>query len=160
MWNVEKEHNKKADWFSDLKNEIVKLEQQNVVTSEEKVKKLCSKMPNWKAPGHYGVQGFWIKRLDKMHGRIATQLNEILEGTKNTFFDDVRTNSTMSKGYSKGKLCAGLQTNNLSTAYVEVTYKYCFRRHLLLYGKRKIISRKAKGLQKEKQGNEGSTTDS
>ena len=35
-----------------------------------------------KAPGHDGVQGFWIKRLDKMHERIATQLNEIVEGTK------------------------------------------------------------------------------
>ena len=30
-------------------------------------------MPNWKAPGHDGVQGFWIRRLDKMHKRIATQ---------------------------------------------------------------------------------------
>ena len=37
---------------------------------------------NNKAPGHDGVQGFWIKRLDKMHERIATQLNEMLEGTK------------------------------------------------------------------------------
>ena len=61
---------------------MVKLEQQNVVINEGKVKKQCSKMPNWKAPGHDGVQGFWIKRLDKMHERIATQLNEILEGTK------------------------------------------------------------------------------
>ena len=82
IWSVEKEHNKKADWLSDLKKEMVKLEQQNLVISEEKVKKLCSKIPNWKAPGHDGVQGFWIKRLDKLHGRIATQLNEILEGTK------------------------------------------------------------------------------
>ena len=82
IWSVEKEHHKKADWLSDLKKEMVKLEQQNVVISEEKVKKLCSKMPNWKAPGYDGVQGVWIKRLDKMHGRIATQLNEILEGTK------------------------------------------------------------------------------
>ena len=39
-------------------------------------------MPKCKAPGHDGVQGFWIKRLDKMHARIVTQLNEILEGTK------------------------------------------------------------------------------
>ena len=39
-------------------------------------------MPNWKAPGHDGVPGFWIKRLDKMHKRIATQENEILEETK------------------------------------------------------------------------------
>ena len=68
--------------MSDLKKEMVKLEQQNVVINENKVKKQCSSMPNWKTPRHDGVQGFWIKRLDKMLERIATQLNEILEGTK------------------------------------------------------------------------------
>ena len=82
IWSVEKKHNKEAKWLSDLKEEMVKLEQQNVVINEGKVKKQCSKMPKWKAPRHDGVQGFWIKRLDKMHERIATQLNEILEGTK------------------------------------------------------------------------------
>ena len=82
IWSVKKEHNKKADWLSDLKKEMVNLEQQNVVINEEKVKKQCRKMPNWKAPGHDGVQCFWIKRLNKIHGRIAAQLNEILEGTK------------------------------------------------------------------------------
>ena len=46
------------------------------------MKKQCSKMPNWKTPGHDGVQGYWIKRLDKMHERIATQLHEILEEKK------------------------------------------------------------------------------
>ena len=61
---------------------MVKLDQQSVVINEDRVKKQCSKMPNRKASGHDGVQGFWIKRLDKMHERIATQLNEILEGTK------------------------------------------------------------------------------
>ena len=68
--------------MSGLKEEMVKLEQQNVVINEDKVNKKGSKMPNWKAPGHDGVQGFWIKRLNKMHERIATQLNGILEGTK------------------------------------------------------------------------------
>ena len=68
--------------MSDLKEEMVKLEQQNVVINEDKVKKQCSKMPNWKAPRHDGVQEFWIKRLEKMYERIAAQLNEILEGTK------------------------------------------------------------------------------
>ena len=41
--------------MSDLKEEMVKLEQQNVVINEGKVKKQCSKMPNWKSPGHDGV---------------------------------------------------------------------------------------------------------
>ena len=68
--------------MSDLKEVMVKLDQQSVVINEDRVKKQCSKMPNRKASGHDGVQGFWIKRLDKMHERIATQLNEILEGAK------------------------------------------------------------------------------
>ena len=61
---------------------MAKLEQKNVVINEGKMKKQCSKMPNWKAPRHDSVQGFWIKGLDKMHERIVTQLNEILEETK------------------------------------------------------------------------------
>ena len=61
---------------------MMKLEQQNVVINEDNVKKQCSKMQNWKTPGHDCLQGFWIKRLDKMYERIATQLNEMLEETK------------------------------------------------------------------------------
>ena len=80
---------------------MVKLEQQNVVINEGKVKKQCSKKSNWKASGHDGVQGFWIKRLDKIHEGIANQLNEILEGTKEIISDKVRKKSAMSKGSSK-----------------------------------------------------------
>ena len=50
IWSVEKEHNKEAKWLNDLKEEMMKLEQQNVVINEDKVKKQCSKMPNWKVP--------------------------------------------------------------------------------------------------------------
>ena len=82
IWSVEKEHSKEADWLSGLKEEIVRVEQQNVAITEDKVKKQCRKMPYWKTPGHDWVQGFWTKRLDSMHKRIATQLNLILEGTK------------------------------------------------------------------------------
>ena len=82
IWSVEKKRNKETKWLSDLEEEIVKLEQQNVVIIEGKVKKQCSKMSNWKAPGHDGVLGFWTKRLHKMHEKIATQLNEILKRTK------------------------------------------------------------------------------
>ena len=47
IWSVEKEHNKEAKWLNDLKEEIMKLEQQNVVINEDKVKKQCNKIPNW-----------------------------------------------------------------------------------------------------------------
>ena len=38
-WSLEKEHNKEADWLSDLKEEMVKLEQQNMVIHEDKKEK-------------------------------------------------------------------------------------------------------------------------
>ena len=58
IWSVEKEHNKEVKWLSDPKEEMVKLERQNAVINEDNVKKQCSKMSNWKAPRHDGVQGF------------------------------------------------------------------------------------------------------
>ena len=80
--SVEKKQNNQAKWLSILKEEMVKLEQQNVVINEDKVKKQCSKMLDWKALGHDGSQGFCLKRLHKNHESIATKLNEILEGKK------------------------------------------------------------------------------
>ena len=90
---------------------------------EDKVKKQCSKMPNWKAPGHDGVQGFWIKRLDKMYERIATQLNEILEGTK-------EIPSWMT--YGRTVLCQkdpakGNSVENFRPITCLLLYRYCFR---------------------------------
>ena len=82
IWSVRKDHNKEAEWLKDLKEEMDSIEQRDIVIDEHKVKQQCKKMPNWKAPGNDGVQGFWIKKLDKLHGRIAIQLNELLEGTK------------------------------------------------------------------------------
>ena len=37
-------------------------------------------MPNWKAPGMDGVQGFWPKTLTSLHEKIAEQLSLILNG--------------------------------------------------------------------------------
>ena len=129
---------------------MVKLEQQNVVINEDKVKKQCSKMLNWKAPGHDGVQAFWIKRLDKMHERIAIQLNEILEGTKEipswmTYGRTVLCQKDPAKGNSVENFrpitCLPLMWKLL---------RYYFRGYVLFHGKRKLTSRGAKGLQEEK----------
>ena len=46
----------------------------------EKVKKQCRKMPNWKALGKDGIQGYWIKNLSNLRERIAIQMNKILMG--------------------------------------------------------------------------------
>ena len=82
IWPVEKEHNKGAEWLSELKEEIKgRHSQEGVTISIENVRKQAKKMPNWKSPGKDGVQGYWIKNLTNMHDRIADQLNKILMGT-------------------------------------------------------------------------------
>ena len=65
-----------------MKNELENEEhlQESVVISVEKVIKQCRKMPNWKAPGKDGVQGYWIKDLSNLHERIVIQMNKILMG--------------------------------------------------------------------------------
>ena len=81
IWTVEKEHNKDADWLSEVKDEVKRRHSQEVVTiSIENVRKQAKKMPNWRSPSKDGVQGYWIKNLTNMHDRIADQLNKILMG--------------------------------------------------------------------------------
>ena len=69
IWSVGKGHNREAEWLKDIKNELGKNKhlQERVVISVVKVTKQCSKMPNWKAPGKDGVQGYWIKNLSNLH---------------------------------------------------------------------------------------------
>ena len=69
IWSVGKGHNREAEWLKDIKNELGKNKhlQERVVISVEKVTKQCSKMPNWKAPGKDGVEGYWIKNLSNLH---------------------------------------------------------------------------------------------
>ena len=39
------------------------------------MKELLMKLPNWKAPGSNGVQGFWIVELTGLHTKMAQYLN-------------------------------------------------------------------------------------
>ena len=47
------------------------------------VKQQCRKLPNWKAPGPDGVQGYWIKKLPALHNRIAKQFDDLINGRAN-----------------------------------------------------------------------------
>ena len=62
-------NNQEAEWLKDLKNELGndKYLQERVVVSVEKVTKQSRKIPNQKAPGKDGVQGYWIKNLSNPH---------------------------------------------------------------------------------------------
>ena len=74
--NLERE----AKWLKYIKIELRndKHLQERAVISVEKITKQCRKMPNWKAPGKDGVQGYWIKNFSNYHERIPVQSNKIL----------------------------------------------------------------------------------
>ena len=81
IWGVRKEHNREAEWLKDLKRERVnERPQERVSIIVEKIRKQCRKIPNWKAPGRDGVQGYWIKNLSSLYEHVSSQINGILMG--------------------------------------------------------------------------------
>ena len=77
-----KEHNYNVEWLKTLKDNSRYRNQEGLVITEENTLKQSRKVPNWKAPGRDGVQGFWVKKLTSLHGKIAHHLNEILSGNE------------------------------------------------------------------------------
>ena len=64
--------------MKELKYECGETRQDDTVINFAMVTAQSKKVPNWKAPGPDGVQGYWIKKLTSLHGRIAEQMNEII----------------------------------------------------------------------------------
>ena len=80
IWSNPATHNKNSKWLEELKREKDgKEKQENITITLEKVRKQLKKVPNWKAPGPDGVQGFWLKNFKSLHPRIAEQLHQCLE---------------------------------------------------------------------------------
>ena len=82
MWSESIEHNRNTEWQKKLKEENNYQKQEFLVITKDVVFKQSRKIPNWKAPGRDGVQGFWIKKLTNLHERTAFQLNKILNGNE------------------------------------------------------------------------------
>ena len=72
LWDQPGEHNRKAEWLADVKNELKNIQQQEGFQIDlKKVKKPLRKVPNWKAPGPDQVHGYWLKNFSSFHERIA-----------------------------------------------------------------------------------------
>ena len=78
IWGNEAQHNRDAQWLKDLREECDKVNQQDIAITLEMVTERVKKIPNWKAPGPDGVQGYWLKKLTSLHDRIAEQMNELV----------------------------------------------------------------------------------
>ena len=80
IWSVGKKHNRNGEWLTYIRNDIRKNQQSEEEITSEMMTIHCRKTPSLKASGRDGVQGFWLKKLRVLHGRIAEQLNNILNG--------------------------------------------------------------------------------
>ena len=62
---------KDATWLEGIKKDMNrKNKQAQLQILRENLKKI-SKIPNWKAPGKDGVQGFWLKNFTSLHKNLA-----------------------------------------------------------------------------------------
>ena len=53
--------------------------QEKIDTTIGSLKKILSRMSNWKSPRPDLVQGFWLKNFSSLHERVKLQLKECLD---------------------------------------------------------------------------------
>ena len=70
IWGKDVLYNGNAVWLKELKKERVEVRQEDIVITAGMVTARSEKIPNWKAPGPDGVQGYCIKKLTALHERI------------------------------------------------------------------------------------------
>lgn len=133
IWSKNKEHNHKAEWLEKLRTECEYEKQEDIIITKEMITRQSKKIPNWKAPGRDGVQGFWLKRLSSLHERIAVQFNELLSGQKSipdwlTYGKTVLCQKDRSKGSAVDNYrpisCLPLMWKLLTGVFSDQLYNY------------------------------------
>ena len=131
IWSVGKEHNRSSEW--NIKNDIKDNQQGELEITSDMITSQCRKLPNWKAPGRDGVQGFWLKKMRGLHGRIAEQLNNILNKQEQlpewpTFGGTILCLKDHSKGNAVDNFrpisCLSLMWKLMTGVIAEVMYKH------------------------------------
>ena len=80
IWGEIKEHRKDVEWLKNFKRDFeFEEEQEEVEITPEKIKKILTKMPNWKASGPDCVQGFWLKIFKSIQEGLRRNLQKCLE---------------------------------------------------------------------------------
>ena len=62
----------------ELRAEKDDMKQNDINLTTEMIKEQVKKISNWKSPGPYGVQGYWLMKLTALHERIANQMDNII----------------------------------------------------------------------------------
>ena len=106
LWSKNGTHNENAKWLKDFKTSMNgKPKQEEFIINSGKVQNVLSKIPNWKAPGPDGVQGFWLKNLKSMHQWLVKYLAECYKRTTPGWMTKGRT-VLIQKDKSKGTIAS------------------------------------------------------
>lgn len=104
IWGQATEHDKDAEWIRRVERKLDRPDKQRDITiTEDNMKKVLKKLPNWKAPGPDAVQGFWIKNLTNLHSKMLQYLNECLETQTVPEWMTTGRTTLIQKDPSKGK---------------------------------------------------------
>ena len=80
IWSKEETHNENAMWIKDVENTFAqKNKQENIAITPQLISKQVVKLPNWKAPGPDGLQGYWLKHIKSVRPIMAALLNDCLQ---------------------------------------------------------------------------------
>jgi len=80
IWDNSVKHKENPEWLKNVEDELAGVGvQEDIRIETPKLRKQIRKIPNWKSPGPDGVQGYWIKNLTNLHGKIAVQLDKCLQ---------------------------------------------------------------------------------
>ena len=84
FWNKiwpPKKHEKNAEWINNITRELEGLEEGPKMEIYVDLRKTTLKrIPNWKAPGHDRIHGFWFMKFTSIHGGQPLEMNRCLQG--------------------------------------------------------------------------------
>ena len=104
IWGQFADNKKDAKWLQDLQSQVNVKKQEKIDITTGSLKKLHTRMPNWKSPGPDLVQKFWLKNFSSFHERVRLQIKECLDsGFVSSWLNRGRT-SLLHKDKSKGNV--------------------------------------------------------
>ncbi|MEO1255298.1 MAG: reverse transcriptase family protein, partial [Bacteroidota bacterium] len=141
IWGSPVKH-KQTEWLRELKEEeCQRIRQIFPEITPATVKKQVRKIPNWKAPGPDGVNGYWIKNFRELHGRIAQQLEVCIRNHKAPTWMTLGRTSLIQKDKNKGTIptnyrpitCLPIMWKLLTGIISDRLYEYLEETHTIPY---------------------------
>jgi hypothetical protein len=78
LWGEEAEHNERAEWIRrEQKRKLSLMDWGPIQIS--KIALYLLKAHNWKSPGNYQIQNYWLKAIPATHRHITKNFNAIIE---------------------------------------------------------------------------------